>query len=135
MLSKPLNLLTLFGYTLSYWIVLLTETATGTNKSGDNHQNAEPKKVFTESTLSRNFRQGAGRSTLKETQDSAENDQGLISFDVEETRDSVTRDNTKTPKGGKEVQFEIQSTLEPPNVTRQDKDDLLEEEPLGSKHN
>lgn len=124
---------------------MLTEAVTNSKNSGDaNHESQE---VLSESatTLSKNFHQDDEKSNLKGPQDSTENNQALISRDVKEKRDSVGRDKTKTQQGGKEDQFERQSTLEKPNVTQQDKNDftgssnveeiLLKEDPLGSKHN
>lgn len=76
----------------------MTETPSSTKSRGDDSQNAQPEVL---STFSRNLQENTERSVLKETQDSAKNDEALNSCDARETRDSVGPDKMKPQRRGK----------------------------------
>ncbi|XP_078367189.1 sterile alpha motif domain-containing protein 9-like isoform X1 [Oculina patagonica] len=108
------------------------ETASSTKSSGDGNQNIQPEELPSEfaTALSRNVQQDTRRSVLKDTQDSAKYDEGLISCDVKETEDSVGLEYNKTQQHGKEGHFESQPTLEQPHITSHVKDDFTGSSPV-----
>ncbi len=110
----------------------MTETESSTKTSGDNLQNAQLEELPSKSATarSRNVQEETGINGLKETQDSAKYDEGLISCDVKETGDSVGLDYIKTQQRGKKEQFESHPTLEQPHITSHVKDDFTVPSPM-----
>ena len=72
---------------------------------------------------SRNLQEDAERSGLKETQDSAKNNEALVSCDVRETTDSVGPDKLKPLQGEKEDLLGTHCSLEQPHISIQAKDE------------